>query len=95
MKTLSLTPRPYDRWKAETLSFLYVLLVWGVKLASLLNKRLQSWQFTRSHLYPTFRVPTHKEIYVKYVKVILPHLTFKPVRAYPGTNFLKMGCSVK
>ena len=43
MKTLSATPRPYDRWKAETLSFLHVLLVWGVKLASLLNKRRQSW----------------------------------------------------
>ena len=43
MKTLSATPRPYNRWKAETLSFLHVLLVWGVKLTSLLNKRRQSW----------------------------------------------------
>jgi hypothetical protein len=30
MKTLSATPRPI----AEDLSFLYVLLVWGVKLVS-------------------------------------------------------------
>jgi hypothetical protein len=34
MKTLSPTPRPLYRWKAENLSFLYVLLVWGVKLVS-------------------------------------------------------------
>jgi hypothetical protein len=33
-KTLSPTPRPIYRWKAETLSFLYVLLVRGVKLVS-------------------------------------------------------------
>ncbi len=33
MKTQSTTPRPI-RWKAEDLSFLYVLLVWGVKLVS-------------------------------------------------------------
>ncbi len=42
MKTLSETPRPYKRWKAETLSFLHVLLVWEVALASLLNKTRQS-----------------------------------------------------
>jgi hypothetical protein len=36
MKTLPTTPRPYDRWKAETLSFLRVLLVLGVKATSLL-----------------------------------------------------------
>ena len=36
MKTLTATPRPYDRWKAETLSFLHLLLVLGVKLTSLL-----------------------------------------------------------
>ncbi len=34
MKTLSATPRPLYHWKAEDLSFLYVLLVWGVKLVS-------------------------------------------------------------
>jgi hypothetical protein len=34
MKTLSAPPRPLYRWKAEDLSFLYVLLVWGVKLVS-------------------------------------------------------------
>jgi hypothetical protein len=35
MKTLSVTPRPLHHWKAENLSFLYVLLVWGVKLVGL------------------------------------------------------------
>jgi hypothetical protein len=33
-KTSSPTPRPIHPSKAETLSFLYVLLVWGVKLVS-------------------------------------------------------------
>ncbi len=39
-----LYPRPPDPycWKAETLSFLHVLLVWGVKLTSLLTKMCQS-----------------------------------------------------
>ncbi len=32
MKTLSAIPRPLYHWKAEDLSFLYVLLLWGVKL---------------------------------------------------------------
>jgi hypothetical protein len=38
-------PRPPDpyHWKAEDLSFLHVLLVWGVNLASLLKKERQSW----------------------------------------------------
>jgi hypothetical protein len=43
MKTLSATPRPYDRWKAEDLSFLHVLLVWWVALTGLLIKKRQSW----------------------------------------------------
>ena len=43
MKTLFATPRPYNRWKAEDLSFLYVLLVWWVALTSLLIKKRQSW----------------------------------------------------
>ncbi len=34
METLSGTPRPLYSWKAEDLSFLYVLLIWGVKLVS-------------------------------------------------------------
>jgi hypothetical protein len=34
MKTLSTTPRPLNQWIAENLGFLYVLLVWGVKLVS-------------------------------------------------------------
>ena len=42
MKTLSETPRPYNRWKAASLSFLHVLLVWGVAMASLLIKTRQS-----------------------------------------------------
>ena len=43
MKTKSTTPRPYDRWKAETLSFLHVLLVLGVKLTSLLTTMRQNY----------------------------------------------------
>ena len=43
MKTLSATPRPNNHWKAESLSFLNVLLVWGVLLTSLLIKMRQSW----------------------------------------------------
>jgi len=42
MTTLSATPRPWYRWKAENLSFLHVLLVWGVTLTSLLVKKRQS-----------------------------------------------------
>ena len=38
-KTLSLTSRPCYRRKAETLSFLHVLLVLGVKMVSLLITR--------------------------------------------------------
>ncbi len=41
-ETLSATPRPYNRWKAESLSFLLVLLVWGFALTSLLIKTCQS-----------------------------------------------------
>ena len=41
MKTLSMTPRPYDRWEAETLSFLHVLLVLGVNMGSLLTETRQ------------------------------------------------------
>ncbi len=41
-KTLFTTPQPLYHWKAETLSFLHVLLVWGVKLTSLLTKMCQS-----------------------------------------------------
>ncbi len=36
-KTLSAIPQPLYQWKAETVSFLHVLLVWGVILLSLLN----------------------------------------------------------
>jgi hypothetical protein len=34
-------PQPYNRWKAENLSFLHVLLVWGITLTSLLIKKHQ------------------------------------------------------
>ena len=61
MKTLSATPRPYDRWKAETLSFLHVLLVWVVKLASLLNKMRQSWTIHQK--------PSDKEIGEKRIDI--------------------------
>jgi hypothetical protein len=43
MKTLSAIPRPYNPWKAETLSFLHVMLVLGVKMTNLLNKTHQTY----------------------------------------------------
>jgi hypothetical protein len=38
-------PQTLYCWKAEDLSFLYVLLVWGVVLTSLLIKKRQSLAF--------------------------------------------------
>jgi len=52
MKTLSATPRRYDRWKAEDLSFLHVLLVWLVALTSLLFKKRQSWTIQQKPSLP-------------------------------------------
>ncbi len=43
MKTLSATPRPYNFWKAETLSFLRVLLILGVNVTSLLTTTRQNY----------------------------------------------------
>jgi hypothetical protein len=40
--TPSATPRPLYCWKAEELSFFHVLLVLGVNLGILLNKKCQS-----------------------------------------------------
>ena len=51
MKTLSGTPGPWYRWKAEDLSFLYVLLVWGVALTSLIIKKCQSWAFVLRYCF--------------------------------------------
>jgi hypothetical protein len=45
MKNLSATPRPWYRWKAETLSFLHVQLVWGVTLNILLIKNVKTGPF--------------------------------------------------
>ena len=43
MKTLSATiPQPRYHWKAEIISFLHVLLVWGVKLTRSLAEVCQS-----------------------------------------------------
>ncbi len=62
MKTLSATPRPYDSWKAETLSFLHVLLVWGVTLTSLLNKRRQRWTIHLKQMVDGISERADKEI---------------------------------
>ncbi len=51
MKTLSATPRPYDRWKAETLAFLHVLLVFGVKMTSLLTTMRQNYSISFEDAY--------------------------------------------
>jgi hypothetical protein len=42
-KTLSTTPRPLYRWKAETVSVRYVSLVLGVNMSSLLSKSCQNY----------------------------------------------------
>ena len=42
MKTLSATLIPLYHWKAEVISFLHVLIVWGVKLTRSLIKMRQS-----------------------------------------------------
>jgi hypothetical protein len=51
MKTLSATPRPLYRWKAEILRFLYVSLVWGVKVTSLLTTFAQSYCFVLEYSF--------------------------------------------
>ncbi len=61
-KTLSETPRPLYHWKAEVLSFLHVLLVWGVNLASLLNKRRQSWTIHLKQMVDGIQGLADKEI---------------------------------
>ena len=60
MKTLFATPRSWYNWKAETLSFLHVLLVWSVNLASLLNKRCQSWTIRLKKTCAKFWLTAHK-----------------------------------
>jgi hypothetical protein len=44
-------PRPWYRWKAEALSFLYVLLDWEVALTSLIIKKSQSWAFVLRYYF--------------------------------------------
>jgi hypothetical protein len=44
-------PQTLDRWKAEVLSFLYVLLVWRVVLTSLLIKKRQSLPFVLRYYF--------------------------------------------
>ncbi len=51
MKCLSVTPRPLYRWKAEILRFLYVSLVWGVKVTSLLTTFAQSYCFVLEYSF--------------------------------------------
>jgi hypothetical protein len=51
MKTLSTTPRSWYQWNAEDISFLYVLLVWGVTLNSLIIKKGQSLTFVLRYYF--------------------------------------------
>ena len=44
-------PQTLVPWKAEALSFLYVLLVWGVALTSLLIKKRQSLAFVLRYYF--------------------------------------------
>ena len=51
IKTLSATPIPWYRWKAETLSFLHVLLVYGNILTILLIKKRQNGAFVMRYYF--------------------------------------------
>jgi hypothetical protein len=62
MKTLSATPRPWHRWKAEDLSFLNVLLARGVTLTSLLIKKHQSWALVLRYFFDGIVKKIDKEI---------------------------------
>ena len=71
MKTLSATPRPWYWWKAEDISFLYVLLVWGVALTSLIIKKHQSLTFVLRLLFLTEWSKLDKEICCRVLANIL------------------------
>jgi len=66
MMTLSQTPRPLYPRKAETISFLHVLLVWGVKLTSSLTKMCQSLGCVLKQTVDRIRGLAGKEIFHPY-----------------------------
>jgi hypothetical protein len=75
-KTLSTTPRTYDRWKAEDLSFLHELLVWGVKLSHLLNKMCQSWGYVLKQTEDKIWGLADKEIKQQEILFVSPNSLF-------------------
>ena len=63
MMTLSAAPRPIYGEKAETLSFLHVLLVWGINILSFFNYLRTNYEvvFLRSQYSENCKF-TNKEI---------------------------------
>jgi hypothetical protein len=61
-KTLLPTPDSSTVEKLKISAFFYVLLVWGVNLASLLNKRCQSWTIHSMQMVDGISKQANKEI---------------------------------
>jgi hypothetical protein len=77
MKTLSVTPRSWYCWKADILSFLYVLIDLGVKLTSLLTTTHQSGDFElrygcKTIIEHTAKAPQMSRIQEKNTLVVRP-----------------------
>jgi hypothetical protein len=76
---LCLSPPDPHHWKAEVLSFLHVLLVWGVNLVSLLNKRRQSWTIHLKQMVDGISGLADKEINVHTQRIFFRSKIFRPV----------------
>ncbi len=86
---------PQTHWKAETLSFLHVLLVWGVNLASLLNKWHQSWTIHSKQTFPEILARAHKKIpygTVRLIASVLPQIEGKFIATPGGLTSVFYGC---
>ena len=79
MMTLSQTPRPLYPRKAEIISFLHVLLVWGVKLTSSLTKMCQSCGCVLKQTVDRIRGLAGKEIESEILSSIRVHIDVKQI----------------
>ena len=66
-------PRPWYQGKAEAPSFLYVLLVWGVALTSLIIGKCQSWAFVLRYYFWQNRQKIDKDIIIFRALIFLLH----------------------
>ena len=73
MKTLSATLIPLYHWKAEIISFLHVLIVWGVNMTRWLIKMRQSWGRAKKQTVDANSGLAHKEIHFVYTFYIHLH----------------------